>query len=669
MNSIEIKTISPPTDPDLLKVADEVTKLVKLSLEKATAHAADAKSYPLPKATDSEEFLENIFYQRFKQLPAEKQKTAKNKVVQLLKVTPYRKRLYGALAAVDLGKNIAVETQAARLSNLPASTIPELSLLSYIRSIQASETPGLRAISGGERDVLTLELVGIECKDETGPEATVWNLGDPDRENTGDHMRMSGNVINEAGGTLPLNPIELGHGFGDNQHRAVRIPIYQFDLLQNPMSYPRRYFANLGIGEIDNGGFSEFFEKLYRKLQEAVIKKLDELIHAGIIKGTAAVGFWLLGPAGEELGKAVGNLIADAIAPVVAQVITAIFDWIESVWNDDMYLPQTLEISIPHRGALFVPNDGPASGLSKEIVINFKRHDGEYNLFFSWNVDWSFSKTNLVTVYGGAFNSNTQSKCFEPGRYDTPQLGIENDSMISITVPEPMTAILFDDWKFMGNRIFFQPGQFGLIPPSFFNKVSSMIIVDNLDDLAGYGVTFFEHSNFQGKRTTFYKGAYNLSPQDRIGPMMISSIKMKRFRLMVQIFEKPNFEGKSAYIDKDTPYVGDEWNDKIASFKIVQHPVIQTVPDIEVPLANKIQIFDQPNFEGNSAYIGEETPYIGDEWKDKIASLRSVTNPVFQTRPEMDISSTNFAKIFERYNLVQMANLPPVLRDIILSAR
>jgi len=85
----------------------------------------------------------------------------------------------------------------------------------------------------------------------------------------------------------------------------------------------------------------------------------------------------------------------------------------------------------------------------------------------------------------------------------------------------------------------------------------------------GHGEVFiFEHKDFGGKHHKFTQQCEDLR---KIGMNdMLSSITVGP-NTRVTVYENCHFGGKSLNIDRSTPWIGDQWNDKVSSLKVHHH--------------------------------------------------------------------------------------------------
>jgi Cysteine-rich secretory protein family/Beta/Gamma crystallin len=81
--------------------------------------------------------------------------------------------------------------------------------------------------------------------------------------------------------------------------------------------------------------------------------------------------------------------------------------------------------------------------------------------------------------------------------------------------------------------------------------------------------------------------------------------------MSVEIFTDANFSGTSSgSIDRDSPYIGDFWNDKISSIKIY---------------SGTWEFFGDANFQGSSFQLTPgEYAWVTNEWNDLISSFKQV---------------------------------------------
>ena len=86
----------------------------------------------------------------------------------------------------------------------------------------------------------------------------------------------------------------------------------------------------------------------------------------------------------------------------------------------------------------------------------------------------------------------------------------------------------------------------------------------------------FVDQNYGGASMALSQGSYNvdrLSAPDAVGNDTVSSIKVAP-GYVVTVFTDPDLGGASRQFSADTPYVGDDFNDKISSVSVDKSPAV-----------------------------------------------------------------------------------------------
>ncbi|MBK7383628.1 MAG: peptidase inhibitor family I36 protein [Flavobacteriales bacterium] len=76
----------------------------------------------------------------------------------------------------------------------------------------------------------------------------------------------------------------------------------------------------------------------------------------------------------------------------------------------------------------------------------------------------------------------------------------------------------------------------------------------------------------------------------------------------VTFYADANYSGRSMALSASTPWVGDEWNDKISS--------------IRVPAGMQVELFWDMNYKGISKIITADMAFVGSDWNDKASSIK-----------------------------------------------
>jgi hypothetical protein len=194
---------------------------------------------------------------------------------------------------------------------------------------------------------LELRIHKVKCVDETG--LTNWGS---------DEIALAGTTIDESGDTRKVTEFKVQNfDRGDVKTYLPPKPFAVFDLRQGT-AFPKAYFAAFILAEKDNGGLSDFANNLVTTLRAEV-----KAVLIGALTGSS------------------GPLVNALIGPVVNWVVDKVFEWLQRVWNDDIFNPQTVSTEISSLRFSF--SGRPISG---QKVLTFSGHRGTYELNYDWRV-------------------------------------------------------------------------------------------------------------------------------------------------------------------------------------------------------------------------------------------------------------------------------------------
>jgi len=91
----------------------------------------------------------------------------------------------------------------------------------------------------------------------------------------------------------------------------------------------------------------------------------------------------------------------------------------------------------------------------------------------------------------------------------------------------------------------------------------------------------FVDQNYSGASMTLTEGGYNidrLDAPDAVGTDTVSSLRVAA-GYRVTTYTDPNYGGASKVFTVDTPYVGDDFNDKISSVQVSKVATARSVPN------------------------------------------------------------------------------------------
>jgi hypothetical protein len=225
--------------------------------------------------------------------------------------------------------------------------------------------PETGAYVGSTQSVSTLafRMLKLHCIDETGY-AGPFGLG----ESGEDNMFIGGSVIDTYGTVIKVNQIDLGNYYDDgNWDKWDPFFFHEFPINQQDGMWPKNFIVTMVLFQADGGGYNDFMNELMAKLKPYVE---DELEKAFIAAGG------IIGIPGGPIGVAVGAIAGYVAAYVVEEVFNLVADW----WQDDIYKPQTVSVSLPGPNALF---DG---GAYETDDIHFLVSDE--NSEYEWWGDW-----------------------------------------------------------------------------------------------------------------------------------------------------------------------------------------------------------------------------------------------------------------------------------------
>ncbi len=155
------------------------------------------------------------------------------------------------------------------------------------------------------------------------------------------------------------------------------------------------------------------------------------------------------------------------------------------------------------------------------------------------------ARVQRVQVYEDAF-AGTASR-LSPGMYDLPHMGIGNDQVSSIEIPEGWWVLLFEHEGFRGQSLLLtrDADPTYLRNRGFDNQVSSLVVGDTRDPLP-QAIVYAD--NLSGASQKLSPGAYE-HPDLEVGNNTISSVSVPR-GLRVTLFENSDFTGRTLVTTK-----------------------------------------------------------------------------------------------------------------------
>lgn len=356
--------------PKARKLAMRVTKECELALQKAIAHKADPRTYPLPQDPRS---VERLLVARLERLSPEQLRRVAGRVMPQVKADKAtRERSYGDLAAIDLHKDASVFEQSARLT-LPKELRLERDDVEALTRHGAGNghahsgagrpsggSPGPRPAadrpSGSSPAIaplgnLELRIHSVRCVDDTG------EIGN-------DEISCGGASVYNAD-VRKVSPFAVGD-FRDGDVKTYSPPrrFVSFDL-RDGTPFPRSYYATVALAETDGGGFMDFLNTLLDKIDDRVTALLSAA--AGAAVGTA------IGTAIPGIGNLVGAVVGAAVG--------ALIGLLKTVAEDDILGAETVSVDMASPSHRFGGNTESPQGVKK-----FDGHHSSYEVRYSWRL-------------------------------------------------------------------------------------------------------------------------------------------------------------------------------------------------------------------------------------------------------------------------------------------
>jgi hypothetical protein len=340
-------------DAQIREIAVRVARQAELAMEKVAARHANPSKFALPTQPKS---LEQVLQSRFGALPDVTKKAASIQAsARLAQPAAVRQRRFKDLARVDLTKATPVEAQAQALPFPAELKISKARFTELTRVPAESAAADVAAAAVAPLNRLELRIHKVRCDDETN--------GFLGSEAGNDEIDLGGTTVDETGGTGKVSPFRVGSSFDDGEEKVFSPPRrFTFFNLTEGTAFPKSYFVTLVLAEADMGGLPDFINKLLTWVKEKVIAAL-----------TAAIGS-AIGMSGGPVGAIIGAAVGFAVGLV--------FDLFKSMWEDDIFKPQTVRVNIPSLTARW-PNaktDGP------EGTLTFSGHGGTYRVVYDWRM-------------------------------------------------------------------------------------------------------------------------------------------------------------------------------------------------------------------------------------------------------------------------------------------
>ncbi|MEV6496605.1 hypothetical protein [Streptomyces prunicolor] len=344
MSDNQDSVVTEITSTKVLAVTERVVREFTLAAEKVAAHHAEPAKYPMPAGSTA---TEHLMASRFKALPEGTRKKAADRVLADLKNVPGRAKKLDDLAKVDLHAATPVEVQVKKLP-FPAKLKFPADELRKTPVVAAAEVAGkeTEAAAAVPLRKLELRLHQVKCLAETN-------------ELFKDEIALGGTAVDESGDADKIASFKVrSFHTGDVQRYTPPRRLVWFSLVEGPVKFPKSYFVTLVLAEVDQGGFSAFVAGLLDKVRDAITKALGDAI-------------------GGPLPDPIGELIRKAIVIVVGKI----FRILKDIWQDDIFMPFTVEATIPSATSRWAGRSD-----SPERTVTYIGHGGRYQLVYDWRM-------------------------------------------------------------------------------------------------------------------------------------------------------------------------------------------------------------------------------------------------------------------------------------------
>lgn len=205
----------------------------------------------------------------------------------------------------------------------------------------------------------------VKCEDETNPEW--WG---------NDEIALGGISTDENGDVKKIGETYVGGGFKDGKSKSYsNWQFHWFSLNEEPF-WPKKYGITFVLAEKDNGGLSDFLNKLWEKVSE----KVKDAIEKALETAGAVVGGYL---GSAEIGRVIGKILGKVVAWAIGKLI----DWLIGLFKDDIFKPGTSWLTVPSAHARWhYPNGTWGNPWSGIRWFRFSGYGGRYLLQYQWRL-------------------------------------------------------------------------------------------------------------------------------------------------------------------------------------------------------------------------------------------------------------------------------------------
>ena len=214
---------------------------------------------------------------------------------------------------------------------------------------------------------LSLRIHSVKCVDETGG-SWAERIGN-------DEIYLGGFVIDAAGNTKKVSPMSIYPHFDDGDIKRFDPPRVFATFNLTGTAWPRNCIAGFLLFEKDSGDMSSATQKIYEKVVEEMERKKQQM---GV--GARVGGRVLTADGGEtsteepSLGSVIWNITKEIVYNYIKTKITAGL-------ADELFPLQEAAVTL-----LSPDHTWNGSNASPVAMVEFRAHDGVYQLFYDWQL-------------------------------------------------------------------------------------------------------------------------------------------------------------------------------------------------------------------------------------------------------------------------------------------
>lgn len=275
-----------------------------------------------------------------------------------------------------------------------------------------------------------------------------------------------------------------------------------------------------------------------------------------------------------------------------------------------------------------------------------------------------------ATVFEGNFSGI--SRKLGPGRYNAAALGVGDNALSSINVPEGLTVTLYDLPNFKGKSLILNGEDASTSYLGDFNNRVSSAVVELVPRVIIYS------DNGAGNAAGFEPGYYNINDL-HIGNDELSSVKVLK-GVWILLFEHSNFNGRSLLLTQDATedfMMGKDFNN-VASSMIVgsadtplpevtlfdgdredafkkltpgAYPLLEAgnnmLSSIDIPRGLKVTLYENAGYEGRSMEI---TKSVGTDFLTKYEFDNLTSSVIIEQRDPRELTVTIYSGSFKGFS-------------------